>query len=81
MRVRIRPIFMSTSTSVFGLLPLALSTGAGSELYRGLGSVILGGLTVSTIFTLFVIPALLAFFIHMEKSREVSTLEESGLSG
>jgi len=68
-RTRIRPIFMSTSTSVFALVPLAVSTGQGSELYRGLGSVILGGLAVSTIFTLFVIPALLAFFIGREKSR------------
>jgi HAE1 family hydrophobic/amphiphilic exporter-1 len=60
---------MSASTSVFALVPLAVSTGQGSELYRGLGSVILGGLAVSTIFTLFVIPALLAFFIGREKSR------------
>ncbi len=42
-RTRIRPIFMSTTTSLFGMLPLVLSTGPGSELYRGLGSVILGG--------------------------------------
>jgi HAE1 family hydrophobic/amphiphilic exporter-1 len=68
-RVRIRPIFMSAATSVFGMLPLVLSTGAGSELYRGLGSVILGGLAVSAIFTLFVVPSLLAFFIGLEKSR------------
>ncbi len=69
-KTRIRPIFMSAATSVFGLLPLALSTGQGSELYRGLGSVILGGLAISTIFTLFIIPALLAFFIHLEKRRQ-----------
>jgi HAE1 family hydrophobic/amphiphilic exporter-1 len=68
-KTRIRPIFMSAATSVFGLLPLVVSTGQGSELYRGLGSVILGGLSVSTLFTLFVIPSLLAFFIPMEKSR------------
>ncbi len=68
-RTRIRPIFMSTTTSLFGMLPLVLSTGAGSELYRGLGSVILGGLAVSTVFTLFVIPALLAFFIGFESVR------------
>ncbi|MCG8687342.1 MAG: efflux RND transporter permease subunit [Desulfobacterales bacterium] len=69
-KTRIRPIFMSAATSVFGMLPLALSTGAGSELYRGLGSVLLGGLALSTMFTLFVIPALLAFFIGFEKKRE-----------
>ena len=68
-RTRIRPIFMSATTSVFGLFPLVVSTGQGSELYRGLGSVILGGLGVSTIFTIFIIPALLAFFIHRESSR------------
>jgi HAE1 family hydrophobic/amphiphilic exporter-1 len=69
-RTRIRPIFMSTTTSVFGLLPLVIATGSGSELYRGLGSVILGGLAVSTVFTLFVIPALLVFLIGREKAVE-----------
>jgi HAE1 family hydrophobic/amphiphilic exporter-1 len=68
-RTRIRPIFMSATTSLFGLLPLVLSTGSGSELYRGLGSVILGGLALSTILTLFVVPALLAFLIGREKPR------------
>ena len=70
-QTRIRPIFMSAATSVFGLLPLVLSTGSGSELYRGLGSVLLGGLALSTIFTLFVIPSLLAFFINFEKERNI----------
>ncbi|MBW1894572.1 MAG: efflux RND transporter permease subunit [Deltaproteobacteria bacterium] len=69
-RTRIKPIFMSTTTSIFGMLPLVLSTGAGSELYRGLGSVILGGLAVSTLFTVFLIPALLSFFIGYERSRK-----------
>ena len=68
-RTRIRPIFMSATTSLFGLLPLVLATGQGSELYRGLGSVILGGLAVSTVLTLFVVPALLGFFIHREQPR------------
>lgn len=57
---RIRPIFMSAFTSVMGMLPLILFPGAGSELYRGLGSVIAGGLIVSTIFTLFLVPSLLS---------------------
>ncbi|MCW8882016.1 MAG: efflux RND transporter permease subunit [Sedimenticola sp.] len=64
-RTRIRPIFMSTTTSLFGLLPLVLAQGSGTELYRGLGSVILGGLALSTLLTLFVIPALLAFLIKL----------------
>ena len=57
-RTRVRPIFMTTLTTVLGLLPLVLFLGAGSELYRGLGSVVLGGLFVSTIFTLALVPTL-----------------------
>ncbi|APZ90661.1 efflux RND transporter permease subunit [Fuerstiella marisgermanici] len=57
-RTRIRPIFMTTLTTVLGLMPLVLFPGAGSELYRGLGSVVLGGLMVSTVFTLFLVPTL-----------------------
>ena len=55
---RVRPIMMSMLTTTFGLLPLVLSSGAGSELYRGIGSVVLGGLIMSTVFTLLVVPAL-----------------------
>lgn len=57
-RTRVRPIFMTTGTTVLGLLPLVLFPGAGSELYRGLGSVLLGGLLISTIFTLIFVPTL-----------------------
>ena len=57
-RTRVRPIFMTTATTVLGLLPLVLFPGAGSELYRGLGSVVLGGLIVATLFTLVLVPTL-----------------------
>ncbi len=57
--LRIRPIFMSTSTSIMGMLPLVLSPGAGSLIYRGLATVIVGGMAVSTMFTLLLLPALL----------------------
>ena len=66
-RSRLRPIYMSAFTSIFGMLPLVVAPGPGSELYRGLGSVILGGLALSTVFTVFVIPSLLMFVIRMEK--------------
>ncbi|WP_421901068.1 efflux RND transporter permease subunit [Maridesulfovibrio sp.] len=66
-RSRLRPIYMSATTSIFGMLPLAIAPGPGSELYRGLGAVVLGGLALSTVFTVFMIPALLMFFIKMEK--------------
>ncbi|KPJ98355.1 MAG: acriflavin resistance protein [Desulfobacterales bacterium SG8_35] len=71
-RSRLRPIYMSATTSIFGMLPLVLFPGSGSELYRGLGSVIIGGLAVSTIFTVFIIPSILIFVIRMEKPHSLS---------
>jgi len=64
-RSRVRPIFMSVLTSVFGMMPLILFPGAGSELYRGLGSVVVGGLLVSTVFTLLLVPALFSLLMHL----------------
>jgi HAE1 family hydrophobic/amphiphilic exporter-1 len=75
-RSRLRPIYMSATTSICGMLPLVLVPGAGAEMYQGLGSVLLGGLAVSTIFTIFVIPAILIFVIRLEKrkpNKEVSS--------
>ncbi len=72
-KTRLRPIYMSACTSIFGMLPLVIAPGPGSELYRGLGSVILGGIALSTVFTIFVIPALLMFVIKMEKVHETKT--------
>ena len=66
---RMRPIYMSMLTSVCGLLPLVIFSGSGSEIYRGLGAVIVGGLVFSTFITLFVIPSLLLFFIQRERSK------------
>ncbi|MFT4939339.1 MAG: multidrug efflux pump subunit AcrB [Paraglaciecola sp.] len=57
--LRIRPIFMSTLTSIFGMLPLLLMPGAGSVIYKGLAAVIVGGMCVSTLFTLILLPTLL----------------------
>jgi HAE1 family hydrophobic/amphiphilic exporter-1 len=65
---RIRPIFMSTLTSIFGLLPLAVFPGAGSELYRGLGSVVIGGLSLSALLTLAIIPPLLSLLLPKDKA-------------
>jgi multidrug efflux pump subunit AcrB len=59
LRLRLRPIFMSTLTSIFGMLPLVLMPGTGSVIYRGLATVIVGGMSVSTIFTLVLLPCLL----------------------
>ncbi|MDG2127979.1 MAG: efflux RND transporter permease subunit [Fuerstiella sp.] len=86
-RTRIRPIFMSTLTTVLGMLPLVVPvpslveghlvwiSGAGSELYRGLGSVVLGGLIVSTAFTLILVPA--GFSLVMDAQAEFVRLTAS----
>ena len=83
-RTRIRPIFMSTLTTVLGMLPLVVPipsydggslvwiAGAGSELYRGLGSVVLGGLIISTAFTLVLVPA--GFSLIMDAGTAVTRM-------
>ena len=72
-QTRVRPIFITTLTTVLGLLPLVVFPGAGSELYRGLGSVVLGGLLVSTVFTLFLVPTVFVLTLDA-KTRLVSFL-------
>lgn len=64
-RVRVRPIFMSTATSALGMLPLVVMPGAGSELYRGLGAVVVGGLSLSSVFTLVLTPLVFSFMIEL----------------
>ena len=53
----------SRLTTVFGMLPLVLRHGSGSELYRGLGAVMVGGLLVSTVFTLLLVPTLFSLVL------------------
>lgn len=75
---RVRPIFMSTTTSIFGMMPLVLFPGAGSELYRGLGSVVIGGLAVSTVFTLFLVPTLFSLVLDAKRAvRSALALNDS----
>ncbi|MEM9828421.1 MAG: efflux RND transporter permease subunit [Planctomycetota bacterium] len=70
---RVRPILMSTLTSVGGMLPLVFLTGPGSELYRGLGAVITGGLLVSTFFTMFLVPVVLSMVFQVDRSKIIRT--------
>ncbi|MGJ8603529.1 MAG: efflux RND transporter permease subunit [Marivita sp.] len=69
-RNRIRPIFMSTLTSVCGMIPLVLFPGAGSELYRGLGAVVVGGLAMSAFLTLLTVPPLLRLVLSARPVEE-----------
>jgi HAE1 family hydrophobic/amphiphilic exporter-1 len=90
-RTRMRPIFMSTLTTVLGMLPLVVplpvysdgiwiwSVGAGSELYQGLGAVVLGGMIVSTFFTLVLIPA--GFSLVMDTKEAVARMLSRGKPG
>jgi HAE1 family hydrophobic/amphiphilic exporter-1 len=65
---RLRPIAMTAVAAVIGLLPLVVSSGAGSELYRGLGAVMIGGLSLSTVFTLVLIPILFTLWFDVRAS-------------
>jgi HAE1 family hydrophobic/amphiphilic exporter-1 len=76
-RNRIRPIFMSTLTSVFGMLPLVIFPGAGSELYRGLGAVVVGGLSMSAFLTLLTVPPLLRLVLRPQKRPDAAILPEA----
>jgi len=66
---RLRPILMTTITTLVGLLPLALSTGEGSESWQPLGVTMVGGLTISTLVTLFFVPTLYAIFHRKSEER------------
>ncbi len=74
-RNRIRPIFMSTLTSVCGMLPLVIFPGAGSELYRGLGAVVVGGLSMSAFLTLLTLPPLLRLVLTVKPSEARDDIE------
>ena len=79
-RNRVRPIFMSTLTSVFGMMPLVLFPGAGSELYRGLGSVVLGGLSLSALLTLLLIPPMMTVFMSVIEGKKANAPKVSDTS-
>ncbi len=68
LQVRMRPIFMSTLTSIFGMLPLVLLPGEGSVIYRGLATTIVGGMACSLVFTLFMLPSLLRMGVTQTKA-------------
>ena len=56
-RVRLRPILMTSLATIFGLIPMALKLGTGSEAYAPLARAIIGGLSVSVVLTVFLVPA------------------------
>jgi multidrug efflux pump len=71
-KMRLRPILMTTFAMVLGAIPLALASGAGYESRRQIGWVIVGGMTVGTLFTLFVLPA---FYYYLARRTRVPVKE------
>ncbi len=61
-RSRLRPILMTTLTTILGMVPMATSQGVGAEMWRPLGLSVIGGLTVSTILTLIYVPSMFCIF-------------------
>ena len=78
-RIRLRPVLMTSVATVAGHLPLTLVTGAGAEARNSIGLVLVGGMTIGTIFTLFIVPSLYMLIAkeHHEKSLG-QTEEETG---
>ena len=74
-RLRLRPILMTTFAMVFGAVPLAYSSGAGAETREQIGLVIVGGMSVGTLFTLFVIPVV---YTYLSRSRRLEELHDEG---
>ena len=67
---RLRPVLMTSFTTILGMLPLAIGTGAGSETWQPMGIAVIGGLTFSTILTLFIVPVLYSILVHRSQRKE-----------
>jgi multidrug efflux pump subunit AcrB len=74
-RIRLRPILMTSLATIIGLIPMALGAGAGSEAYAPLARVIIGGLTVSVIVTIFIVPAAFVLVHRRHDGRHAAAVE------
>jgi multidrug efflux pump len=74
--MRLRPILMTTIATIFGALPIALALGSGAISRRGMGFVVMGGLLIALVFTLFVIPAMYSYLSRKKKVDELITVEQ-----
>jgi multidrug efflux pump len=74
--LRLRPILMTTGAMVLGALPLALATGAGAESRQQIGWVIVGGMSLGTLLTLFVVPTVYTLFARKDVPGEILTVAD-----
>ncbi len=74
---RLRPVVMTTLTTILGMVPMAFGTGQGSEMWRPMGTAVIGGLTLSTILTLLFVPTLYCIFAYVGVRRKRRKLRES----
>jgi HAE1 family hydrophobic/amphiphilic exporter-1 len=75
-RSRLRPILMTTLTTILGMVPMAVSQGVGAEMWRPLGISVIGGLTISTILTLIYVPSMFCIFGAVGIKRQRKNLRE-----
>jgi multidrug efflux pump len=78
-RLRLRPILMTTGAMVLGAVPLALATGAGAESRQQIGWVIVGGMSLGTVLTLFVVPVVYLLFARRGRVAQVPTAEPAAV--
>ncbi len=75
-RSRLRPVLMTTATTILGMLPLALSTGEGSEIWKPMGISVIGGLLFSTLVTLIIVPVIYRIVVRRAQRRQSKETEE-----
>ena len=74
---RLRPVLMTAFTTILGMVPMALSTSEGSEIWVTMGVVVIGGLLVSTIITLIVVPVLYAVFVRNDEKKRLEKITKN----
>ncbi len=74
--IRLRPILMTSLSTVFGILPIAIGMGAGAESRQPLGIVVVGGVMFSTFLTLLLVPVVYSLLARFSKARRVGELED-----
>ncbi len=74
---RLRPVVMTTLTTILGMVPMAFGTGQGAEMWRPMGTAVIGGLTLSTILTLLFVPTLYCIFAYVGVKRNRKKLREA----